>query len=254
MVYGKSLRLGVYMMQEVFRLLGFQQTQEDVDIVKATLQILAPEHVVQRYIRNASDLHYDAAYVDTFLHGQDRAYCVNEVFDFTRKAGLEFLTWCDPIDYSLEAIIPPAHPLWSKLHDLSPETEAHVCDLLSQLRGTHRWAAAHPDYVKKARIPFETEAFLDCIVVPHRLTKIIQQGDANKKQNVICERGNRLYEIDFRLGEIIARTNGIKNIRQAISEMSISVEDEMDLRRLASEQFKRLWKQGHLYIFLPEKQ
>lgn len=253
MVYGRSLRLGVYMMQEVFRLLEFEQTQEDVDIVKATIAGLPSDHVVKRYTRNAGDLHYDAAFVDTFLHPRDRAFKVNEIFELTRAAGLEFLTWCDPGEYSLESLLPAAHPLWRKLRNLPPELEAHICDLLTQSRGTHRWAAAHADYVREVRIPFETDEFFDCTVIPHRLTKIIQQGDASKNQNVMLQRRGYHYELHFQVGEILARTNGARSIRQAVSEMSLAEGDRQDLLLMAKRQFHALWRQGHIYILLPHQ-
>jgi 2-polyprenyl-3-methyl-5-hydroxy-6-metoxy-1,4-benzoquinol methylase len=35
MLYGRSLRLGVYVMQEFFKLLGFEQKKDDVDLVRS---------------------------------------------------------------------------------------------------------------------------------------------------------------------------------------------------------------------------
>jgi SAM-dependent methyltransferase len=252
MVYGKSLRLGVYMMQEVFRLLGFQQTQADVDIVKATIHDLSSEHVLTRYIKFANDLHYDAAYVDTFLHPQDRAYNVNEVYEFTRRAGLEFLTWCDPLEYSLEANVPADHPLWNKLTNLKPETAAHICDLLTQMRGTHRWAAAHPDYVKKMSIPFDTEELLNCSIVSHRLAKFKRQVDLNGNPITVCERGKSSYSLHYRIGEIIDKTNGVKSLQQVMAEMTLSPEEKSELDGLLRNQLKSLWMLGHIHILLPE--
>ena len=252
MVYGKSLRLGVYMMQEVFRLLGFQQTQADVDIVKATIHDLSSEHVLTRYIKFANDLHYDAAYVDTFLHPQDRAYNVNEVYEFTRRAGLEFLTWCDPLEYSLEANVPADHPLWNKLANLKPETAAHICDLLTQMRGTHRWAAAHPDYVKKMSIPFDTEELLNCSIVSHRLAKFKRHTDVNENSILVCEREKSSYSLHYRIGEIIDKSNGVKSLQQVMAEMTLSPEEKLELDRLLRNQLKSLWMLGHIHILLPE--
>lgn len=253
MVYGKSLRVGVYMLQEVFRLLNLQQTQQDVDIVKATIEVLPQEHVVHHYIRKANDLAGDAAYVDTFLHPRDRAYSVGEVYELTRKAGLEFLSWCDPGEYALEGVLPPSHPLRKKIRELSPETLAHVCDLLTQSRGTHRWAAGHPEYIEKARIPFDRDEFYDCVVIPHLSTQISQKGDRSSQQNIICKRGGRSYELDVPLAEIISRTRGTKSIREVVGEMSLTAEEENSVLLLAKDRFRSLWQQGDIYILLPEK-
>ena len=253
MVYGKSLRLGVYMMQEVFRALNFKQTQEDVDCVKATLDILPSDHVLRRYMKYAPDLHYDAAFVDTFLHSQDRAYTVNEVYNFTRSSGLEFLTWCDPAEYTLESIIPPGHPLWQKLDNQDPQTLAHICDLMTQSRGTHRWAAAHPAYVESVQIPFTSDDFFDCTVLPHRQTKLLRRGDITTGESSVCQRGNLTYEIDIRLADVIDMAKGIHSIREVVNDLSISNKLKLALLTAAREQFQKLWKLGHLYIFLPER-
>lgn len=256
MVYGKSLRLGVYLMQDLFRLLNFQQTQTDVDIVKATINDLAPDHVVKRYVKVANDLHYDAAYVDTFLHPLDTAFYVNDVYQLTREAGLEFLTWCDPAEYSLDAVIPEGHPLWRKLQNLSPQTAAHVCDLLTQLRGTHRWAAAHPDYVRSVEIPFDSDALYDCAVMLHRHSRIVgsdrAQIHAKDDGHAACVRANRSYPLRCHLDEIITRSDGVLSVRQLVSELALSDEERTNVLRNAREQLQFLWRQGDIHIYLPQ--
>lgn len=251
MVYGKSLRLGVYMLQEVFRTLGLQQTKKDVEIVKATINSLPADHVVRRYVNNAGDLHFDAAFVDTFLHTQDRAYTVNEIYDLTRKAGLDFLSWCDPAEYSLETNVPKEHQLWSKFDGLSPQSSAQICDLLTQSRGTHRWAVGHPSYVKSCKIPFYTDAFLDCCIRFHRQTEFLQRCDTSNGKNTICKRGNIRFEIDTCLVDLIDLSKGILTIKQAVEKMSLTAEEKNRVFTLTHKEFERLWKQGHIYIFLP---
>lgn len=251
MVYGMSLRLGVYIMQEVFRLLDFNQTQEDVDIVKATVSALSPDHVAKKYINNAPDLHYDAAFVDTFLHPQDRAYSVKEVFEFTRKAGLEFLSWADPMPYCLEAAVPPNHPLCKKIKNLPDELAAHICDLLVQDMGTHRWAAAHPDYVKKIQIPFETEALFDCIIFLHNRANLIRSTNSQTIDKIYLNRGNREIEIEPSIATILERSNSNTSLRDIVRSLNLSHEQEEKLKSHLNEVCKNLWKEGHIHILLP---
>jgi SAM-dependent methyltransferase len=251
MVYGQSLRLGVYMMQEVFKLLGFGQSQKDVDIVKSTITDLSPDHVLNRYIKSAPDLHYDAAYVDTFLHPQDRAYYVNQVFEFTRKAGLEFLGWCDPAEYSLEINVPKNHPLWNKINNISPEVAAHVCDLLTQNRGTHRWAAAHPQYTKKAQIPFKTDKLFDCCIALHRHATLRQEKDSAGRNIYYCRRGNTSWEIHPAVHDIISQSSGAIKIGQILREARASNVLVDDITDIVNEQLESLLAQGKIHIFLP---
>jgi SAM-dependent methyltransferase len=252
MVYGKSLRLGVYLLQEAFKLMDLHQTEDDILLVKEVVNSLPAEHVVKRYVTQAYDLEYDSAYVDTFLHPQDQAFWVKDVYAFTRRAGLEFLSWCDPVEYSLKAHIPATHPIWPKLQNLSPEVAAHVCDLLAQARGTHRWAAAHPDYVAKVRIPFETDAFWDCTVGLATGTKISKPADSRNKVNAECVRGNQSYLIPYQLAACIGLMGGKKSLRLVMDEMSLSDTERANMCKLLKDSIRELYDMGHLYVILPE--
>ena len=68
MVYGYYPRFGVYMMQEVFRVLGLKQDAVGIGIVKRAIKDVPAWHHVRRYFAIAPDLGYDSGLVDTFLH------------------------------------------------------------------------------------------------------------------------------------------------------------------------------------------
>lgn len=260
MVYGSSLRLGVYMLQEAFRILGLEQTQKDVELVKTTVGSLHQDHVVKRYTKIASDLGYDGAYVDTFLHPQDRSYWVKEVFEFTRKANLEFLSWCDPIEYSLEGSIPAAHPLWAKINssNLGIEEKYHIHDLLVQDRGTHRWLCGHPEYVRKTKIGFEGEQFLDYFLIFHRSAKVLSPSDSAKQTNALLSRSNWTvnyeFEVSHDLGKIVEEFGkGSKSIGEAIDKLAIAPTDRDRKIKLLNNEIKSLYERGHVYVLLPER-
>lgn len=258
MVYGTSLRLGVYMMQEVFRLLKFEQTKADVDIVRATVNSLDPEHVLRRYMKIAYDLKHDGGIVDTFLHPQDRAYSVKEIFEFTRRAGLEFLNWADPVEYSLKNSVPEAHPIWQKINNshISQEEKYHINDLLVQNRGTHRWFCGHPDYVKKSQIDFDGKEILDYIVIYHRTTKVVTPIDSIKNYAEFS-RTNFGDEYKFKISSdlihVIEKMNGKTSIGNAISSMKLDHKNEVDLVNKLRTEIKSLYEHGHIYVLLPEE-
>lgn len=251
MVYGASLRLGVYILQEAFRILGLKQEKSDVDIIRSTLSTLSPDHAIQRYIKNASDLAHDAGIVDTFLHPQDRSYYAKEIFQFTRRAGLEFLNWCDPFDYSLDGNLAPDHPLRSKIADLAAEEQAHVCDLLLQARGTHRWFAGHPNHKKRIEIHFDNDALFDCIISPHRSVKAIEIGDFDTKRDTECIRGHVNFKVDYRLAEAIKRSNGQRSLREVIKTMGKTEQEKVSISELICVEAERLYNLGHIYIIKP---
>jgi SAM-dependent methyltransferase len=152
MVYAKGLRVGVYMLQEAFRLLGLDQSQASVDMVRAVLGALPAHHTVNTYVNSTKDMKFDGGVVDSFLNPVDRAYSVPEIYAFCENNGLAFMSWQEGFRYSLSACFDAAHPIQSLVGRLDARTEAHVCDLLTQTQGTHSFVAAKPAYVAQSRI------------------------------------------------------------------------------------------------------
>ena len=99
MVYGQAARVGVYMLQDVFRRLGLQPDNDGIGKVRSVLAELPQNHCAQPYIQLAKELEHDTALVDTFLHPQDRAYTVPQVFDLLKSTDLEFQNWLDSAEY-----------------------------------------------------------------------------------------------------------------------------------------------------------
>jgi SAM-dependent methyltransferase len=103
MVYAYDLRHGVYMMQDICRKMGIQQTPEGVALLKSILSSLPPHHLARAYLARADDLN-EAGLVDTFLHPQDRAYTVPQTLAWIRQAGLKFQCWQTPNPYSPDSL------------------------------------------------------------------------------------------------------------------------------------------------------
>jgi SAM-dependent methyltransferase len=93
MLYATYGRLGVEMMQSVFRELGLGRDERSIAIVREALAELPPGHPLGPYLEIAPDLQFDAGLVDTFLHGRDRSYTVNECLELVADAGLVFQEW-----------------------------------------------------------------------------------------------------------------------------------------------------------------
>ena len=84
MLYGSFPRVGVYMLQEVFRQLGLKQDAEGIGIVKRAIDVLPRWHHLNVYRQTAPDLGYNSGLVDTFLHPADRAFTVPEISNWRR--------------------------------------------------------------------------------------------------------------------------------------------------------------------------
>lgn len=252
MVYGSSLRLGVYLMQDLFRTMGLNQTPEDVEIVRSVIHSLPDKHVLRRYLQAAPDLEYDAGIVDTFLHPRERSYYVPELYDLAQQAGLEFLGWCDPVEYSLVSHVPPSHRAWSRLAALNERDAAHACDLLVQHRGTHRYALAHPEYVAASRIPYGTDDFLGCSVFVHAGAVIVENGDWATARNTTYQRRGFTFEVDFRLQRLLdGMEAGSVSMADALDRFDLTEDERAAYLHVAREGFASLRAQGHVFVLLP---
>lgn len=90
MLYATYGRLGVQMLQSVFTDLGLGQNEHSLEIVREAIPALDAAHPVQSYLNIARDLQDDAGLVDTFLHGRERAYTIDECQTMVAAAGLTF--------------------------------------------------------------------------------------------------------------------------------------------------------------------
>ena len=94
-LYARYGRIGVEVMQSLFRDMGLHQDDASVRVVQEAITQLPDEHPLRTYLRAEGDweMQYDAAIVDTFLHGRDRSYTVEDCLDLVDSAGLDFAGW-----------------------------------------------------------------------------------------------------------------------------------------------------------------
>jgi SAM-dependent methyltransferase len=165
MVYGYYPRFGVYMMQEVFRMLALTQDAVGIGIVKRAIEDVPAWHHVRRYLAIAPDLGYDSGLVDTFLHGLDRAFTVPQVLEFASRNNLKFQSWLDNLDYSISAsIMVSQNPLRQRVETLAPAEQWRIVELIAQSLATHRFLLCHPDKSEADyRLDFATDAWLDYV-------------------------------------------------------------------------------------------
>ena len=165
MVYGYYPRFGVYMMQEVFRVLDLEQDEVEIEIVKRGIKDVPAWHHVRRYFAIAPDLGYNSGIVDTFLHQLDRAFTVPQILEFAGRNNLKFQSWLDNRDYSISAsIMDPQNLLRQRVETLAPAEQWRLVELIAQSLGTHRFLLCHPDKPEADyRLDFATDAWLDYV-------------------------------------------------------------------------------------------
>lgn len=132
-LYGRYGRIGIELMQDLFRRLGLPQDEPSVALVKQVLSALPPEHPLAPVRHTLGDTDFDAGVVDTFLNARDRSYTAEECLRFVDDAGLAFQGWIHNARYHAEGCIGSDHPLYPALSRLDiPDvwiaTDLYLCN------------------------------------------------------------------------------------------------------------------------------
>jgi SAM-dependent methyltransferase len=195
MVYGRYGRLDVYAMQDLMRLVNQDEPdlRTQVAHLKASLRGLAPAHILLRgrsreYLESL--MADDVNLVDTFLHAQDRAYTVPELYGFLEGAGLSLLAFTNfrrtvGLEYE-PAIYLADEALKAKLALRPLRDRQAVAELLHGHMYVHTVYAARP-----GRAP---ASFLDPDMVPFFPT--VAGAEAARR---LCERGTARVGLSSRL-------------------------------------------------------
>lgn len=176
MLYAKYGRIGVEMLESVFRDLKLSQDDASVQLVKEAIAMLPADHPVRGYLKAARDLVSDGALVDTFLHPRARSYTVAECLDLVAAAGLAFQSWFHKSPYYSHEMLTPASGFQSALGQL-PEAELwSVMERLQPANATHFFLACRPERPREQyTIDFASPASFD--YVPLLRTACLLSGD-----------------------------------------------------------------------------
>lgn len=164
MLYARYGRIGVEMLQAMFRELGLRQDEASLMVVQAALAALPQDHPVKSYMAVAPDLRFDAGIVDTFLHGRDRSYTVADCLDLVASAGLVFQEWFLKSPY-----YPPAgstDPFYAAVAALPEERQWSIMERVNTRNGCHFFTACRPERPRETyRVDVAAEALLDRVPV-----------------------------------------------------------------------------------------
>jgi SAM-dependent methyltransferase len=245
MLYAKYGRIGVELLESVFRELGLRQDDASVQIVKDTISALPPDHPVQSYLKIARDLQSDAALVDTFLHGRARSYTVAECIDLVTSAGLVFQGWFHKTPYYPHDLFAPANEFYPAVNALPESKLWSVMERVQTLNGCHFFMACHPDRPKESyTIDFSTVECLD--YVPLMRTRCGVSGGE------IFWPGARLALNPAQLPYVqyVDGRRTIREIAECVAQSGSPRAGWADLEEFARKLFQSLWRLDFLAMAL----
>lgn len=245
MLYAKYGRIGVELLQSVFRDLGLRQDDASVRMVKETISLLPPDHPVRSYFKIGPDLQYDAGLVDTFLHGRDRTYTVEDCIDLVTSAGLVFQTWLLNSPYYPHDVDAPASEFYAAVN-LLPETKIwSVMERIRTLNGCHFFIACRPDRPKESyTIDFSTRDSLDNVPLMRRRCGI-SGADVFRPGWRMTLDATQLPFVQYVDGR---RT--IREIAACVAQSGGSHASTAKLEKFARKLFESLWRLDFLAIAL----
>ncbi|MCW2661062.1 MAG: SAM-dependent methyltransferase [Mycobacterium sp.] len=246
MLYAKYGRVGVEILESVFRDLGLSQDEASVQLVKDALAVLPGDHPVRGYLKVARDLLSDGALVDTFLHSRQRSYTVQQCLDLVSSAGLAFQGWFNKTPYYPHDLFAPANAFTSVLNQL-PDIELwSVMERLQTANATHFFLACRPDRPKEDYvIDFSTAGSFDYVPLPR--TACLLSGDE------IFLPGAKL-KLDPAQLPFVQHVDGRRTIRDIIECVAqsgdVPPDSAADLQEFGRGLFRSLWRLDFLAMAL----
>ena len=250
MLYGKSRRIGVYLLQDIFRRLAVPQTKEGIDFVKEVIGALPKHHYANHYIREASDLLTDAGLVDTFLHPQDKAYSVSEIFDLINSVPqLRFQSWMDNSAYFPEYSIPESSALYKRIIDLPWRDQWQVVDNINLYSGCHFFIVRNEndsnEFIQDEMDLVNLERY-----IPVRHIALNYLGKVTQKNAEMhgYKRENAHFHVSDAEHIVISMMNGSRNIFSLMKDDCFSKFEQEIVRNFIIRLVVLLWKMGHIYL------
>lgn len=236
MLYAKYGRIGVEMLQSVARDMGLDQSEQSLKIVREMLGALSPNHPIKGYLSMAPDLGFDAGLVDTFLHGRDRSYSIEDCQNLVKAAGLAFQ------DLFLKSpYYPPTHAdnaFYNSVAALSEAQQWSVMERINTNNACHFFTACRQDRPKDSyQVHFDSQNADN--YVPELRDRCELNHDTLSRYNW----STTLSPLESLLVQQVDGRHSIAEIISQVSQVGNLVdEDPFAIATFGKAFFKRLWQ------------
>ena len=246
MLYARYGRAGVELMQAVFREMGLVQDEESLRMVKAAVNSLASTHPLRSYMDIAPDLSFDGGMVDTFLHGRDRSYTVDDCLDLVSSAGLVFQDWLLKTSYYPPTLTAPGNEFYAAVNQLPVEKIWSVMERVRTLNGCHFFLACHPGRPTEGyRIDFSAPHALDFVPLLRQRCGISGQEIYRPGWRI------RLDPTHLAFAQQVDGERSIREIATRVARSGVLANaDQTELEYMAVELFEGLWRSDFVAVDL----
>lgn len=255
MLYGATARTGVYMLQDALRRLGVPQTAEGIAFARRLVEQLPEQHFARWYLGGAAELRHDAAFVDTFLHAQDRAYTVPQVLELLERNGLAFQGWVDNAHYHADAALARFSPeVRGAVAALPAREQWAVVEMLTQALGMHMLAARHAGPALLGAEPdFTAPGWQQW--VPHRVPGLQRMSarqvgagahGASAPPGVAFSRNGQTIELGPGQAALLDGADGSRRVSDLLALPALAPVPPASREAVVREFLMQMWRLGHL--------
>jgi SAM-dependent methyltransferase len=245
MLYAEYGRVGLELLQSFFRDLGLEQNESSIATVRETLSLLSPDHLVQPYLKMARNLQSDAVLVDTFLHGRERSYTVDDCIELVTTAGLVFQGWFNKAPYYPHDLFARPNAVYPAINALPEPALWSAIERINTVNACHFFMACRPERPKESyAVDFSTPGCLDYVPLMRMRCGLS---------------GSDIYRSDWRTTLNSAQLPLVQQVdgRRTIREIAASVHGEAsthgsvaDVEKFARKLFEALWRLDFLAMAL----
>jgi SAM-dependent methyltransferase len=244
MLYARYGRIGVEILQSVFRDLGLRQDEISLAVVQEAIASMPPDHPVRSYLAIAPDLSSDAGLVDTFLHGRDRSYTVDDCLGLITSAGLVFQDWFLKSPYFPP--VPPEGRLYTTIAALPEDRQWSVMERINTRNACHFFLACHPARPQRTyRIDFALPEILEAVPA--------FRYNCGLDGNTVFRPGWRM-DLDPAQAALLQHVDGHRTIREIVTmaekRLPSSLRSPADAEHLGRTLFRLLWQRDFLVMGL----
>lgn len=238
MVYAPYGRTGIYLIQEYCRRAGILPSEEGLQQLLATLQLLPTDHPIARILREAPDFRSAAGLADALLNPQDRAYSVPELTGLLAEGGLQIARWVRQAPYSARCGLLASVPAASQLQSLPLREESAAAELFRGTMVRHSAVIYRDDHPwQSRRLSFSGQEFLKS--VPLRLpdTVVVREGLPRGAVAVLGSRSHAYADTTLPVGARELRVVESIDGRRAVADLIAMGSD----RDRTAALLERLW-------------
>jgi len=239
MVYASYGRAGIYMMREYCRLLGITPSNQELRDLGATLNCLPQDHPLSHLIGKAADFRNPDALADAFLHPQDRAFTVAQVYEWLDRSGLSFGRWMEQAHYLPQCGALAKSPQAARLRELPKSSQHAAVELFRGTIAQHSFVAYRNDRLKETQpIRFTGERWRNYIPIRLPWAVCVRDRVPPGSVAVLLNRAHRYPDLALPINAPQYRLYNEIDGKQTLGEIAQTARDEA--RSL--EFFQQLWQ------------